>query len=118
MTHIASIESVLAELKGHDKILDATVVSRSGMHISGEVPKGTHLETYVAMSAILLGAAETATLELKEQLNNVSVEMKDSKLIIFSCGPKALLVARVSVYIDTEVLNTLVKSAKRIEEFL
>ena len=56
------------------------------MHIAGDSPRGVHLETYVAMSAILLGAAETATAEMKDKLLYVSVELNRGKMVLTSAG--------------------------------
>lgn len=96
MTDVAGIEKLLNELKDDDEIINATVVSRSGMHIAGSTPQGVHVETFVAMSAILLGAAETATSELKEDLKSVIVNLKETKLIVKNAGAKALLVLQVA----------------------
>ena len=72
-----------------------TLVSRSGMHIAGDVPKGAHLETFVAMSAILVGAAETATNELRESLGFITIDLSEGQLILHSISNKALVVMGV-----------------------
>jgi len=87
------------------------------MHIAGDAPKGVHLETFVAMSAILLGAAETATGELKDKLQHVSVELTRSKMVLVSAGSRALLVVTASKDIDTAQLAARAKEfAVKIEE--
>ncbi|MDD5474786.1 MAG: roadblock/LC7 domain-containing protein [Candidatus Methanoperedens sp.] len=49
-------------------------------------------ETFVAMSATMMGAAETATLELEKGLpDRIIVESKTGKIIGTGAGPKALL---------------------------
>ena len=50
------------------------------------------METFVAMSAILLGSAETAISELKGDLENVLIELDRSRIVIEEAGNKALLV--------------------------
>lgn len=119
MADIAAIESILHELEASEGIQDAVLVSRSGMHIAGTVPKGAHPETFVAMFAILLGAAETATSELKERLDSVVINLEGSKVVIANDGPKALFVFRMPKDADYRRLRqNLEKYAKRIEEHL
>ncbi len=119
MADIAAIESVLHELESAEGVQDAVLVSRSGMHIAGTVPKGAHSETFVAMFAILLGAAETATSELKERLDSVVINLESSKVLIVNDGPKALFVLRTNGDVDERRLKqSLEKYVKRIEEHL
>lgn len=96
MADIGAIEETINALKeGNEDIIDATVISRSGMHIAGTVPSEAHIETYVAMNAIILGAAESTSAEIKDKLEWVIVNMKHSKALIVDMGPKALLAVRV-----------------------
>lgn len=96
MVEYLALEEVLDEIRSIPSVYEATVVSRSGMHIAGDAPKGVHLETFVAMSAILLGAAETATAELKDKLQSVSIELSRGRMVLVSAGTRALLVLTAS----------------------
>jgi hypothetical protein len=119
MADIPAIEAILAEIEKAEGLEDAVLVSRSGMHIAGEVPRGAHSETFVAMFAILLGAAETATSELKERLDSVVINLDGSRVLILNDGPKALFVLRTTKDVDPRrVRQNLEKYAKRIEEYL
>jgi len=109
MVEYLALEEVLDEIRSIPSVYEATVVSRSGMHIAGDAPKGVHLETFVAMSAILLGAAETATAELKDKLQYVSVELGRGKMVLISAGPRALLVVNSSKDMSTTDLVAKVK---------
>lgn len=106
MVEYLELEEILDEVRSIPSVYEVTVVSRSGMHIAGDAPKGVHLETYVAMSAILLGAAETATAELKEKLQYVIVELTRSKMLLMSAGTRALIVVTASKDIATNDLVT------------
>jgi hypothetical protein len=99
-----AIEEILDEVRSVPSVYEATVVSRSGMHIAGDPPRGVHLETFVAMSAILLGAAETATSEMKDKLQHVAIELTRGKLIVVSAGTRALLVVTASNELPTQQL--------------
>jgi len=117
MVEYLAIEEILDEIRSVPSVYEATVVSRSGMHIAGDAPKGVHLETFVAMSAILLGAAETATAELKDKLQFVVVELTRGKMILVSAGARALLVLTASKDMATNDLATKAKEfASKIED--
>jgi predicted regulator of Ras-like GTPase activity (Roadblock/LC7/MglB family) len=110
MAKIPALEEVLNAKLDDQKILSKTLVSRSGMHLAGNVPSSAHLETYVAMSAIILGAADTATSELNEKLSHVSVEMDGSRVVLLSLGAKALLVLHASKDMNIEKLKEMSQS--------
>lgn len=98
--NVTSLEEILAKLKELSGIREAVLVSRSGMHVAGKVPDGAHQETFVAMSAILLGAAETASSEIRDECKEIILNLQGSKMLIHSTGPKALLVIRGDVSVD------------------
>jgi predicted regulator of Ras-like GTPase activity (Roadblock/LC7/MglB family) len=117
MVEYLALEEILDEIRSVPSIYEATVVSRSGMHIAGDAPKGVHLETFVAMSAILLGAAETATAELKDRLQYIAVELARGKMVLVSAGSRSLLVLTASKDVQTIDLAEKAKAfAARIEE--
>ena len=93
------LQELLGEFKNIKGIKAATLVSRSGMYISGDVPPGAHNETYVAMAAIILGASEASSTELKKELSHIEVDMTNAWVYLFGCGTKALLV----LFADTKV---------------
>lgn len=109
MVEYLGLEQILDEVRSIPSVYEATIVSRSGMHIAGDAPRGVHLETFVAMSAILLGAAETATAELKDKLQFVVVELTRGKMVLMSAGPRALLVVTASKDMSTADLTARMK---------
>ena len=110
MVDSGQVKGILEELDNDSNIVNSMVVSRSGMHIAGQAPPGAHIETFVAMSAILLGSAETAITDLKGELENVLVELDRSRIIIESAGNKALLVVTTNT---KENLGPLVAQIKK-----
>jgi len=93
MTTVEMLEKVLSELGRTGDIEASAIVSRDGLLMASDIPKSVHAETFAAMSATMLGAAETAVLELKKGLpDRVIVESKQGKVITTGAGPKALLV--------------------------
>ncbi|MBI4416967.1 MAG: roadblock/LC7 domain-containing protein [Euryarchaeota archaeon] len=119
MADIAALEGILKDLQKIPGVSDAVLVSRSGMHIAGEVPEGAHGETFVAMFAILLGAAETATSELREKLDSVVIELEASKILVLTNGPKAIFVLRTARDADVNrVRSEVSRATRRVEEYL
>ena len=119
MADIAALDGILKELLHVPGVNEAVLVSRSGMHIAGAVPEGAHGETFVAMFAILLGAAETATSELRERLDNVVIELESSRILIINDGPKAIFVLRTARTADMDRVRSEVgRFSKRVEEHL
>ena len=119
MADTAAIEAILHELEKTEAIDDAILVSRNGTYIAGTVPSGAHVETFAAMFAILLGAAENSTSELKEVLDDVVINLETSKMIIVHAGPKALMVLRMTKSSDaTGIKHAIEKYLGRIEENL
>ena len=111
MVDKTKVNDILGELNNISEVVTSLVVSRSGMHISGEAPNGVHLETFVAMSAILLGSAETAISELKGELEDVFVELDRSRIIIDSAGNKGLLVVVTNTKDNFDSVHAQVKKA-------
>lgn len=119
MADTAAIETILHDIETSEGIQDAILVSRNGTYIAGTVPKAVHVETFAAMFAILLGAAENSTSELKEVLDNVVINLETSKMVIVHCGPKALLVLHMPKATDSQgIKHTVEKYIGRIEENL
>jgi len=119
MADVAALDAILHELEAAESVEHAILVSRSGMHIAGTVPTGAHPETFVAMFAILLGAAETATSELKERLESVVINMGEGKIVIANGGPKAILVLRAAAAADARrIAQNLGRYVPRLQEYL
>ncbi|HKZ90124.1 MAG TPA: roadblock/LC7 domain-containing protein [Thermoplasmata archaeon] len=119
MSDPVAIESILHEIEKDAGVDDVVLVSHSGAHIAGNVPQGAHSDTFVAMFAIILGAAETARSELKERLDSVVINMETSRLVIINHGSKALFVVRTPKDKDlVQLRQNLEKYARRIEEYL
>ncbi len=91
MSELSPVRSALDQIKNQDHVLDASLVSRGGMYIMGGPLKGIHRETFAAMSAIIFGAAETTSTELKDKLTKVTIELTEQTLIIVGIGTKYLV---------------------------
>ena len=86
------LEKVLKDINNIGGVEASAVASRDGLLICSTISKKQHAETFVAMSATMLGAAETATMELGKGIpDRIIVESKNGKIIGTGAGPKALL---------------------------
>jgi predicted regulator of Ras-like GTPase activity (Roadblock/LC7/MglB family) len=87
------IDEVLRELKSVGGILSSAVVTRDGLLVASDTSPDVDAETFAAMSASMVGSAETAVTEVKGgTAMRVIVESENSKLIALGAGPKVLLV--------------------------
>jgi len=119
MADAAALESILKEIEALDGVNGAVLVSRSGMFIAGSVPEGVFQDTFVAMFAILLGAAETATSELKDRIDTIVLNLESSRILVVNDGPKALFVLRTRKDADLATIKGhLERLSRKVEEFL
>ncbi|HUV83626.1 MAG TPA: roadblock/LC7 domain-containing protein [archaeon] len=117
---IDMLEKVLTNLKNIGGVEASAAASRDGLLMKAIMPKDQHAETFAAMSATMLGAAETATNELgKGMPDRVIVESEHGKLIATGAGPKALLIVLTTADAGLGlILVELEKAAKEVKEFL
>lgn len=117
---IEMVDKVLSELKRSGGVEACAAVSRDGLLIRSSLEKERFAESFAAMSATMLGAAETASTELGKGVpNRVIVESATGRLIAIGAGPKALLVVIVSPDAGLGlILLELDKAAKKLKELL
>ncbi len=117
---IDMVDKILADLKKAGGVEACAAVSRDGLLIRSNMQKERFAESFAAMSATMLGAAETATIELGKGVpHRVIVESEDGRLIAVGAGPKALVI--VIVNSDTGlglILLELEKAAEKLKELL
>ncbi len=114
------LEGVLKELKGVGDIEASAIVSRDGLLIAADISQSVNAEAFAAMTATMLGAAETATSELGKGVpDRVIVEGKEGKIIATGAGPKALLVVMTAPKANLGlVLLEMSKVSEKIRELL
>ncbi len=115
MTTAEILEKILNDLKNIGGVEASAIASRDGLLIYSTIPKKHHAETFAAMSATMLGAAETATIELGKGIpDRIIVESKQGKIIATGAGPKALLLVMVEP--DGSLGLALIEAAKASEK--
>jgi predicted regulator of Ras-like GTPase activity (Roadblock/LC7/MglB family) len=88
------LKVILARLR-EAGIESSAVVRRDGVVIESDMPGSEEEnEAFAAMAAAMLGAAETATSELRQGVpRRVIMEVGDRRIVEVGAGPVALLVA-------------------------
>jgi predicted regulator of Ras-like GTPase activity (Roadblock/LC7/MglB family) len=111
---------ILDELKFLGGIEASVVASRDGLLIYSNTALKEHAETFAAMSATMLGAAETATTEIRKGIpERIIVESVKGKIIATGAGPKALLVVLTEPDASLGlILIEVVKASDKIREIL
>lgn len=117
---IELIDKVLTDLKRAGGVEACAAVSRDGLLIRSSLHKEQFAESFAAMSATMLGAAEIASTELGKGVpNRVIVESSEGRLIAVGAGHKALLVVIVSQEAGLGlILLELDKAALSLKELL
>ena len=114
------VDKLLSDLKKSGGVEACAAVSRDGLLIRSSMQKEQFAESFAAMSATMLGAAETASTELGKGVpNRVIVESTQGRLIAVGAGPKALLVVIVNPEAGLGlILLELDKTVKKLKELL
>jgi predicted regulator of Ras-like GTPase activity (Roadblock/LC7/MglB family) len=117
---IDMVDKLLADLRNIGGVEASIAASRDGLLIRGNMPKGKFLASLAAMSATILGAAETATRQMEKGFpSRVIVESEYGRLIIVGAGSKALLLILANSNSSLGlILIELDKSAKMLKELL
>ena len=120
MTTIEMLEKILKDINNIGGVETSAVASRDGLLICSTIPRKQHAETFVAMSATMIGAAETATTELGKGIpERIIVESRTGRIIGTGAGPKALLLVMTKPDASLGlVLIEMTKASERIKEIL
>ncbi len=117
---IDMVDKLLADLKNMGGVEACAAASRDGLLIRAIIQKELFVDSLAAMSATILGAAETATMQVEKGVpNRVIVETDYGRLVVVGAGPKALLIVLATT--DTGlglILLELEKSAMKLKEIL
>lgn len=117
---IEMVEIILKEISRAGGIEAAAIASRDGLLILSTLSEQRLAERFVAMSATMMGAAETAATELGMGIpEKIIIESKNGKIIGMGAGPKALLflMTRHDVSLGL-VLIEMKKASEKIKHLL
>lgn len=114
------VDKLLADLKNVGGVMACAAASRDGLLIRSLMQNEKYVESLVAMSATMLGAAETATTHVEMGIpTRVIVESDNGRLIVVGAGPKALLILLANKNSGLGlILLELDRSAQKLKEIL
>ena len=114
------INGVLAEINSIDGIEASAVVSRDGLLVSANMPNGQDAETIAALTATMMGAAETAISELNRgNISQIIVESDMVKIVCVDMGKRALLVLSMPSSTEIEgIRDNLISTKNKIVSVL
>jgi len=120
MTTIEMLEKILKEIDNIGGVETSAIASRDGLLICSTITRKQQVETFVAMSATMIGAAETATMELGKGIpDRIIVESKRGRIIGTGAGPKGLLLVMTKPDASLGlVLIEMTKASEQIKEIL
>jgi hypothetical protein len=116
-----ALEKVLKDIGRVGDVEASAVVGRDGLLMAADSAHHSFTaETFAAMTATMLGAAETAIAELDRGIpDRVIVESKEAKVIAAGAGPKALLVVMTSPEAGLGlILVEMAKAGRKVKELL
>ncbi len=107
------LNTLLDDLNFDNNIDASAVVSRDGLLITANMANELDAETFAAMTATMMGAAETAILELdKGKISQILVESDKSKILCIGAGKRALLVLTLLPSTELRVIRNNILSTK------
>ena len=114
------MDTILSELRKAGDIGAAAVVRRDGLMVASDLPEGVESRTVAAMTAALVGTAETFSSELKRGLfKEVVVDSAKGKIVAIGAGKLAILVCLMRSEGNLGfVLLSMERAAKSVEELL
>ncbi|MGC8580845.1 MAG: roadblock/LC7 domain-containing protein [Thermoplasmata archaeon] len=105
------------EIEGYFKKLDSTnifkgyyVVSRDGMHVASKSFDNINTDTFSAMSAVILGAAETIFTMVKDKVKVIELKGVDNIFFVVSTDDRSLFIAVTNSKKEKEALDVLFKT--------
>ena len=111
---------VLKELRKTGDIEASAVVRRDGLMVASDLSESMEDSTVAAMTAALVGTAETFSSELSRgQFKEVVVDSEKGKLVAIGAGKLAILICVIKEKGNLGfVLISIERAAKTIEELL
>jgi uncharacterized protein len=98
MDRRSRLDGVLAKLSAHEGVLGAAIVSRDGLCVRAAGRLNLDRETFSAMSATVMGAAEIALGDVEGgRARSVVAATETAKMVVVGATPELLLIAYARV---------------------
>lgn len=115
-----ALRRILTQLDSAVPVEASMIVTRDGIVLAHDLPRGQDTETFAAMSATMLGAAETAAGQLKKDVpTHVMVGMDKGLMVCVGAGNIAFIVATADQQIKTGLLLVQMREAsEKVKQLL
>ena len=100
MSELSAVRSALDRIRAEEHVRDVALISREGMFVMGNTPESTHRETFSTMCAVIAGAGQTITNEMKDRMERIKVMMGENDLVLIGAGPRYLIAVTVDRGMD------------------
>jgi predicted regulator of Ras-like GTPase activity (Roadblock/LC7/MglB family) len=108
MENVEPLENMIDRIKKLSSVSDVVLMTKTGMFVLGSMRKNTSFEKFVGMAAILMGSAEAASMEMKQEIRGVVLKSKNTRIAITSVTDNILLaVTFMGKEHDREILQEL-----------
>ncbi len=110
------LAKVLSEIDCDRFIESAAIISRDGVLINA-IPENKNMNTFAAMTATIIGAAEAALSEIgKKEPEWIIIDTGKCRIVVMGSGPKTLLTAVIKPDVAIEfALAEIGKTANKIK---
>lgn len=109
-----TLSSLLQKFNATHSVHGSAVVTRDGLPMVSALPAGVNRETFAAMAATMMGAAETAASEVEPTTaTRVVAEFANLRLVAVGAGPDLLFVTVCDSHHDMGELGA---SSERLAE--
>jgi len=113
------LREILTELNRSAGVYASAIVSRDGLLVMSVMPQDVDAEAFAAMTATMVGAAETAFSELKRGVaERVIVEGTHGKIVALGAGKNAILVSmaepKATLGLILHQMNKTVEKVKKV----
>lgn len=118
LTKQEALASRLSDFNETEGVRGSAIVTRDGLPLISALPRGVNQETFAAMVATTVGAAETAAAELDPSpAKRVRVDFGRLSLITGDAGPELVVVAILEGE-KTDVSEALEKLAGEVKDII
>lgn len=111
---IDNITRELDKLELVNGIIGTAIVNRNGLIIISRLPRDIDNRKFGAMAATMFEAMETATITLKDEVLNLTVEFDDYQLIVYVINAEIIFVSLLELNIDLGIVLIEIEECKKI----
>jgi predicted regulator of Ras-like GTPase activity (Roadblock/LC7/MglB family) len=103
-------ENLSKKVSTIEHVVTAYVCSRAGVYTAGNAPKMADRNMYSAITSLAFGTAEQVGHEMNDDLQHISLNFSQKRLLIIGLGPRHLMGLLVDKQADQDQILAKVRS--------